>query len=278
MIAFATRTGATCRLTASALDFYGVASFAVDTTKPFTLVTQFVTEDGTDATPLVEIRRHHRQGGKSIPTPSAAVALRGHFDSLDAYCDAETTLFGSNTTFAEKGGLGTTALQRPRDGLVLSLWDDYLSHMLWLDSTDPPGSTKPGAARGPCPPDSGDPAKIEPGSKAYALFSNIRFGEIGSTDAVFPPAPPMPPSPPPPPLCAKPYAQCGGKLPSGKPWPGPMCCPLGYHCTGNDYYKGCSPDADQAGDDDERRDAGERVASHREPPRFTTYHSKAYGR
>ena len=170
------------------------------------------------------------------------------------------------------------ALQRPRDGpRPLSMGRLPLAYALArLDR--PPGSTKPGAARGPCPTDSGDPAKIEPGSKAYALFSNIRFGEIGSTDTVFPPAPPMPPSPPPPPLCAKPYAQCGGKLPSGKPWPGPMCCPLGYHCTGNDYYKGCSPDADQAGDDDERQEAGERVASHREPPRFTTYHSKAYGR
>ena len=124
-------------------------------------------------------------------------------------------------------------------------------------------------------PYSGDPRKIEPGSKAAAIYSNIRFGEIGSTDAAFPPAPPMPPSPPPPPLCAKPYAQCGGKLPSGKPWPGPTCCPVGYHCAGNDYYKGCSPDAKQHIDEEEEE--GARVPSDREP-HFTTYHSRAYGR
>lgn len=50
----------------------------------------------------------------------------------------------------------------------------------------------------------------------------------------------MPPSPPPPPLCAKPYAQCGGKLPDGKNWTGPSCCPFGYECKGNLYYKGCT--------------------------------------
>ena len=120
--------------------------------------------------------------------------------------------------------------------LVLSLWDDALSHMLWLDSTDPPGSTAPGAARGPCPADSGVPSQIEPGSKAFAIYSNFRWGELGSTDKLFPPAPPMPPSPPPPPACALPYGQCGGDG-----WTGPTCCPPGQACQGNEYYKGCAP-------------------------------------
>lgn len=41
-------------------NFFGSGSnFAVDTTKPFTLVTQFVTADGTDSGDLSEIRRFY---------------------------------------------------------------------------------------------------------------------------------------------------------------------------------------------------------------------------
>ena len=41
--------------------------------------------------------------------------------------------------------------------LALSLWDDHIAHMLWLDSNDPPTAdpNKPGVARGPCPTDGG---------------------------------------------------------------------------------------------------------------------------
>jgi len=39
--------------------------------------------------------------------------------------------------------------------LVMSLWDDKVSNMLWLDSTFPVGSTATGAARGSCSTSSG---------------------------------------------------------------------------------------------------------------------------
>ncbi len=42
--------------------------------------------------------------------------------------------------------------------LVMSIWDDGDSHMQWLDGTTPPGSNKPGATRGTCPPNSGIPS------------------------------------------------------------------------------------------------------------------------
>jgi cellulose 1,4-beta-cellobiosidase len=45
--------------------------------------------------------------------------------------------------------------------LVMSIWDDGDSHMQWLDGTTPVGSTKPGAARGTCPPNSGIPSEVE---------------------------------------------------------------------------------------------------------------------
>lgn len=41
--------------------------------------------------------------------------------------------------------------------LVMSLWDDYAEHMLWLDSNYPlnKNPAQPGVARGPCATTSG---------------------------------------------------------------------------------------------------------------------------
>jgi len=87
--------------------------------------------------------------------------------------------------------------------LVLSLWDDHEADMLWLDSnypTDADPST-PGVARGTCDTNSGDPTTVERDqADASVTFSNIKYGEIGSTDGSGPsppgPSPPSPPSPP----------------------------------------------------------------------------------
>merc|ERR1719161_3176267 len=47
--------------------FYGKGSkFTIDTTKPMTLVTQFLTHDGTDDGELTEIRRIWKQDGKVV--------------------------------------------------------------------------------------------------------------------------------------------------------------------------------------------------------------------
>ena len=152
--------------------FYGPgAGFAVDTTRPFTLVTQFITADGTDDGALTEIRRHYRQDGRRVDTPAMKVPGgdgASAFDSLSTeYCEAELDAFGGNATFLARGGMGAMdgAFE---DGVVfvLSLWDDSAAHMLWLDSTYPVNSTDPGAVRGPCATDSGDPDVLEPGSRA----------------------------------------------------------------------------------------------------------------
>ena len=80
--------------------------------------------------------------------------------------------------------------------LTLSLWDDHDVGMIWLDATDPypipPG--KFGAPRGTCNQTSGNSSIVEkrhPG--AHVLFSDVRYGEIGSTSG--------PGAPPPPPAC-----------------------------------------------------------------------------
>ena len=202
----------------------------------------------------------------SKPDRRCLVLTQKSVDRASHHPQAENVLFNGTGTFRKHGGLGSIDAAA-EDGfvLVLSVWDDFLSRMLWLDSTFPTNSTQPGAKRGPCATDSGDPSQVRQsaaGKSAAALYSNLRFGEIGTTDAVFPPAPPMPPSPPPPPACAKAYGQCGGTTPSGKPWTGPACCPYGYACTGNKYYKGCTPSAATAEADG----------------RFVTYSSKSTGR
>merc|ERR1712070_227600 len=83
--------------------------------------------------------------------------------------------------------------------LVMSLWDDHYANMLWLDSTYPVGSTDPGAMRGNCSPDSGVPKDVKSAqANAHVIFSDIKFGPIGSTiDGPTPSPTPTPPAPTP---------------------------------------------------------------------------------
>jgi hypothetical protein len=51
-------------------DFYGRGSnYTVDTTKPFTIITRFVTTDGTDTGDLKEVQQLYVQNGQMISTP-----------------------------------------------------------------------------------------------------------------------------------------------------------------------------------------------------------------
>ena len=129
--------------------FYGNRSrFAIDSSKPVTVVTQFVTADGTDSGALKEIRRFYKQGTKTIQTPTLAVGSGGAYNSLsEGYCTAEKDYFNDGTNFLEKGGFSSMddAMEK---GLVLvmSIWDDHDVNMLWLDSTCAPAAYHPAAA------------------------------------------------------------------------------------------------------------------------------------
>ena len=68
--------------------------------------------------------------------------------------------------------------------LVMSIWDDHESNMLWLDSDFPltVDRSSPGVQRGPCSRDSGKPSDIEsqhPNSSVK--YMNIKTGPINST-------------------------------------------------------------------------------------------------
>ena len=107
--------------------------------QPLTVVTQFLTDDGTDAGTLVEVRRHYIQDGKRVSNPSAS-AEYGSYDSIsDKQCAAQKKAFGEFDDFTPKGGLKAMGEAMERGMvLVLSLWDDASDHMIWLDATDPP--------------------------------------------------------------------------------------------------------------------------------------------
>ena len=183
--------------------FWGSGSgFAIDTTRKMTVVTQFITVDGTDSGVLKEIRRFYKQGDTVIQTPALAVGGSGSYNSLSTdYCTAEAKLFNDGTNFLQKGGMSSMdAAMEKGMVLVMSLWDDHEANMLWLDSTYPVNGTKPGDARGTCPTTSGVPKDVEQKyPSSHVTYSNIRFGEIGSTVPSGPSPPgPSPPGPSPP--------------------------------------------------------------------------------
>ena len=106
------------------------------------------------------------------------------FDSItDEMCSATKTAFADLNDYVNKGSMKAMSDALGRGVvLVMSLWDDHDSSMLWLDSTFPTNSSHVGAQRGACSIDSGKPNDVEaqsPGS--YVKYSNIRIGEIGST-------------------------------------------------------------------------------------------------
>ena len=159
-------------------DFYG-KGLQVDTSKKFTVVTQFRDNRAT---------QFFVQNGKKIVPP--APTFEGISDSADItpeFCTNQFKKFDDRDRFAEVGGYDqlNAALRVPMV-LVMSIWDDHYSNMLWLDSTYPPEKAgTPGADRGPCATDSGVPSEVEsqhPNSRV--IWSNIRYGPIGSTVAV----------------------------------------------------------------------------------------------
>lgn len=158
----------------------------VDTSKPFTVVTQWITSDNTSTGDLVEIRRLYVQNGKVIPNSETSITGLKPYDSVtDQFCNDQKTLFGDKNEFEALGGLKTMGDSLEQGVvLVLSLWDDYTAHMLWLDSDYPvnASTTQPGVARGACPTSSGVPSVVEsqyPNSKV--IYSNIKYGDIGTT-------------------------------------------------------------------------------------------------
>ncbi|KAK3502232.1 endoglucanase EG-1 precursor [Neurospora crassa] len=161
----------------------------VDTTRPFTVVTQFFSNTtSAGEKELSAIKRLYLQDGKLISTSTIVVP---GFDSTsdtitDDYCAKNKQIFGGVNAFANQGGLRQMGEALDR-GMVLvsSVWHDAGSAMKWLDGTFPPGAdpeTQPGTERGPCLPGEGHADDIQrDASSTEVKFSNVKSGEIGST-------------------------------------------------------------------------------------------------
>jgi len=162
-------------------DFYGPGSqYEVDTTKPFSVVTRFHAPSGD----LVGIEQFYIQGGQTIHHPNSP-GLGNKNTETDATCAAQKQGFGDRNRFAEIGGMKVMgeALDRGMV-LVISMWDDIMVSMNWLDSYMGDDPNAPGALRGPCDPKDGDPATLREAhpDSAYGVW-NLRWGDFGSTSA-----------------------------------------------------------------------------------------------
>ncbi|KAH8887622.1 cellulose 1,4-beta-cellobiosidase [Thozetella sp. PMI_491] len=161
-------------------DFYGVGK-TVDTSKKFTIVTQF---KGSGST-LTEIRQLFVQDGKKIDMPNAKwPGITGNSVTPE-FCKQQKTVFGDKDRFNDMGGFDNMAKALAKGMvLVLSLWDDHYANMLWLDSTYPTDASPdtPGKGRGTCDTSSGAPKDVESkNADASVIYSNIKFGPIDST-------------------------------------------------------------------------------------------------
>jgi len=156
--------------------FYGPGEdFTVNTLKPMTVTTRWIVENGE----LVEIGRIYYQEGKEIP--QTMVEIEGSvFNTItDATCGKMRDYWANKqATYLDKGGMKSMGESMARGHvLVMSLWHDDYVQMKWLDAEL---GEDPGRTRGSC---SGDQIDFDSpeAHDAYVTFSNVRYGEIGST-------------------------------------------------------------------------------------------------
>ncbi|TDZ41251.1 Exoglucanase 1 [Colletotrichum trifolii] len=157
-------------------DFYGPGK-TIDTTKKFTVITRFEPD---------RMYQVFIQDGTTYEVPGAKWdGIPGdRADITPEFCEAQFSVFGERDRFNEVGGYPqlNAALEIPMV-LVMSIWSDHYANMLWLDSSYPvERAGEPGVDRGPCPTTSGVPAEvIEQFPNSRVIWSNVRFGPIGST-------------------------------------------------------------------------------------------------
>ncbi|KZL85384.1 glycosyl hydrolase family 7 [Colletotrichum incanum] len=150
----------------NATDYYGRGdNFKVDTTRKFTVVTQFPSENGE----LKELRRMYIQDGKVIQNSVVNIEGPPKINFMnDEYCQATGA-----SEFMRLGGMEGMGQAMSRGMvLALSLWWDESTFMEWLDQGN----------NGPCNATEGSPSVVtQIESNPEVTFSNIRYGELNST-------------------------------------------------------------------------------------------------
>jgi len=186
-------------------------SYALDSSLPFTVVTQFHA-DNQGSGDLVEIQRFYLQNGNRIELPTLYVLPPtdgSHMEGLEkpsitqGYCtDIYDRWNGGN-----QGGLAPLSQmgKNMEKGMVLAMsaWYSQESYtngkptggvtqtgMSWLDGVNQWGKY---IKAGPC-----DTSTTQDAGPYHATFSDIRIGDIGTTVPDHPSPAPSPPGPSPP--------------------------------------------------------------------------------
>ncbi|KAI6380456.1 hypothetical protein MCOR25_001647 [Pyricularia grisea] len=151
--------------------FYGPGG-TIDTTKRFTVLTQFVHEhpeagiDIARAGQLKEIRRKYIQDGRVIEDIHTSNASISPLKGMDqSFCKT----YGSEAYTRLGGMVGMGQSMARGMVLIFSIWNSEGDFMNWLDAGD----------NGPCGPTDGDPKKIKQETpKVSVTYSNIKWGEL----------------------------------------------------------------------------------------------------
>merc|ERR1719284_2111455 len=93
--------------------FFGPGSdFQIDSTKPVTVTTQFITNDGTDHGKLVEVKQFYQQDGKTIEHPSYTVNGNQHNTITDDFCSDWVAVTQDGTNFFGRKEVWTPSRRR----------------------------------------------------------------------------------------------------------------------------------------------------------------------
>ncbi|KAJ3095663.1 hypothetical protein HK100_005762 [Physocladia obscura] len=176
----------------------------IDVTKPFNVITQFITSDNTDAGTLTSVVQTFTQGSFTLQLApiTEALCLALPANQFDGGLPQMSLGLDAGMTF------------------ILSVWQAG-SGMDWLDG----GSSNPKCSA------LATPATVSAG------FSNFILAPIGTNPAtIVIPTTTTSSSPTPSLPCAALYGQCGGTQ-----WTGTTCCVSGAVCSGSTSYYQCVP-------------------------------------
>jgi cellulose 1,4-beta-cellobiosidase len=138
----------------------------MDTSKKLTVVTQFISDNGSQNETLKEVKRLYLQNGKVLET--IATIQNG---KLYKAIENDSCMNGSvgDDAYMRLGGY-TVFTKSLRMGAVLtmSLWTD--ESMRWFDEIDGSPCTSPG----------GKDAVIAKNKNSFVEFSNNQYGDINS--------------------------------------------------------------------------------------------------
>ncbi|KAK4643785.1 hypothetical protein QC761_405140 [Podospora bellae-mahoneyi] len=150
--------------------FYGLG-LDIDSSNPFTIVTQFLTNDAGE---LSEIKRLYIQNGQVTSNTAETTDSRFEGISYEGSITEDFCAAKNSSDYLRLGGMKGMGEALARGMvLVFSLWNSEGDFMSWLDGLP---------SNGPCNATEGDPALIRAQVPDVSVtFSNVRWGEIGST-------------------------------------------------------------------------------------------------